>query len=200
MGKTGTPINFCFWGRYPAPPSENNGFPEFQNFLGNFSSIPIYYGGTEKMMTIESILNEFQQNRGYFPQEAVQEAIQQQEEITPHLLHSLQESVRQPSSPELEESSFLPLYAMYLLAQFRDQRAYPLIIDLCKLPRENLDNLLGDLITEALPSIIASVFDGNIEPIKSVIENASVDEFVRGSALQSLSILVYEGVLPRGLL
>ena len=40
--------------------------------------------------------------------------------------------------------SFLPLYGMFLLAQFRDRRAYPLIADVCKLPRETLDGLPGD--------------------------------------------------------
>jgi hypothetical protein len=149
------------------------------------------------MMTLESILNEFRQSRGYFPQEAVQEALQRREEITPHLLRSLQEAAQLPSSLEPEEPPFLPIYAMYLLAQFRDQRACPLIIDLCKLPIKELDRLLSDLITEGLPRIIASVFDGNIEPIKSIIENESLDPYVRGSALRSLSILVYEDVLPR---
>jgi hypothetical protein len=149
------------------------------------------------MMTIESILSEFQQNRGHFPREAVQEALQKREEITPHLLRSLQEATQILSSPEPEEPPFLPIYAMYLLAQFRDRRAYPLVIDLCKLPIKELDRLLSDLITEALPRIIASVFDGNMEPIESIIENESLDPYVRGSALRSLSILVYEDALPR---
>jgi hypothetical protein len=149
------------------------------------------------MMALENILNEFRQNCGHFPKEAVQEALQRREEIALHLLQSLQEAVQISASPEPEEPSFLPIYAMYLLAQFRDQRAYPLIINLCKLPHRELDRLLGDLITEGLPRVIASVFDGNIEPIKSVIENESLDPFVRGSALRSLSILVYEGLIPR---
>lgn len=99
--------------------------------------------------------------------------------------------------PNEEEAPFLHLYSMYLLAQFRDRRAYPLIIELCKLPRESLEALIGDTITEGLPKIIASVFDGDTGPIKSVIENSSIDEYVRGSAIHSLSILVYEGVLAR---
>jgi hypothetical protein len=149
------------------------------------------------MMNIESILTEFRQNRGYFPKEAVREAIQQKEEITPYLLRSLEEIVQQSPHMESEESSFLPLYAMFLLAQFRERRAYSVIMDLCKLPHKTLDNLLGDIITEGLPNIIASVFDGSIVPIQSVIENATIDEFTRGSALRSLSILVYAGVLAR---
>ena len=142
-------------------------------------------------MTIEEILTELQENRGYFPREAVEAAVLQRDDITPHLLCSLQELVQHPPEPEAVGSSLLPLYAMFLLAQFREQRAYPLIVDLCKLPRETLDNLLADTITEGLQRIIASVFDGDTAGIKSLIANRSVDEYVRGSAMQSLSILVH---------
>jgi len=148
-------------------------------------------------MEIGEILSELTQNCGFFPREAVEEAIRRREEITPHMLRALQEPAQHPPGSEEAGAYFLPLYAMFLLAQFRERRAYPPIVELCKLPRETLDSLLGDTITEGLPRIIASVFDGNTAPIKSVIENASVDEYVRGSALRSLSILVHEGVLAR---
>jgi hypothetical protein len=149
------------------------------------------------MMDIDSILSELQQNRGYFPREAVEEAIRRREEITPHLLRAIKEATEHARESKEDEAPFLPLYAMFLLAQFRDQRAYPLIIDLCRLPREILDGLLGDTITEGLKSIIASVCDGNIAPIKSLVEDSSIDEYVRGSALRSLSTLVHEGALAR---
>jgi len=149
------------------------------------------------MLEMDSILRELEQNGGYFPREAVEEAIRRREEITPHLMRALQKAAEGPVDSKEEEASFLPLYAMFLLAQFRDRRAYPLIIDLCKLPRESLDGLIGDTITEGLPRIIASVFDGDTALIKSVIENSSIDEYVRGSAIRSLCILVYEGVLAR---
>jgi hypothetical protein len=148
-------------------------------------------------MDNEEILAEFRQNRGYFPREAVEEAIRRREEITPHLLCALQELVQRPPEPESAGSSFLPLYAVFLLAQFREQRAYHLIADVCKLPHETVDGILGETITEGLPRIIASVFDGNAAPIQSVVESTTVDEFVRGSALRSLGVLVYMGALAR---
>jgi hypothetical protein len=76
--------------------------------------------------------------------EAVEEAIRRREEITPHLLHALQDAVERPMDSKDEETSFLPLYAMFMLAQFRDRSAYPLITEMCKLPRETLDVLIGD--------------------------------------------------------
>lgn len=148
-------------------------------------------------MDIGHILGELTLNRGYFPREAVEEAIRRRDEITPHLLDAVRDATQHAQGVKEDETPFLPLYAMFLLAQFRDRRAYPLVIELCRLPRMTLDILLGDMITEALPEILASVFDGDASPIKSVIEDPSVDEFVRGSALRSLSILVHEGALAR---
>ena len=39
------------------------------------------------------------------------------------------------------------LYAMFLLAQFREARAYPLVVRFASLPGDLLDSLCGDFIT-----------------------------------------------------
>lgn len=153
--------------------------------------------GASFIMEIERILSELSENRGYFPREAVEEAIARRSEITPYLMRCLQAAGEGPAGAEDEEPSLLPVYALYLLAQFRERSAYPLVLALCGLPQGGLDALIGDTITEGLPRIIASVFDGDIAPIKSVIEDASIDEYVRASAIRSLSILALEGVLAR---
>lgn len=56
---------------------------------------------------------------------------------------------------------------------------------------------MEDVITEGLPGILASVCDGNIAPIKEIIENENLDEFVRGTGLTALVILVAQGALSR---
>ncbi len=43
-------------------------------------------------MDIDRILCELEQNRGYFPREAVEEAIRQRATITPHLLRAIKEA------------------------------------------------------------------------------------------------------------
>lgn len=39
------------------------------------------------------------------------------------------------------------LYGMFLLAQFRETRAYPLVVRFASLPGDLLDSLCGDFIT-----------------------------------------------------
>lgn len=45
--------------------------------------------------------------------------------------------------------------------------------------------------------ILASVCHGNIEPIKQLIENQEVNEWIRAEALRSLIILVVQGIISR---
>jgi hypothetical protein len=87
--------------------------------------------------------------------------------------------------------------AIYLLSYFRETRAYENIIKIACLPDEEIFDLLGDTVTEDFKNILASVCDGNIEPIKKVIENSSLNEYVRVEALESLLILLNHGVIKR---
>ena len=85
------------------------------------------------------------------------------------------------------------LYAMFLLAQFRETRAYPLMVRIALLPRDLLESLFGDCITEDFGRVLASVCDGNLEGIQSIIENPAADEWVRGAALGLWCLLSQPG-------
>jgi hypothetical protein len=79
---------------------------------------------------------------------------------------------------------------MFLLAQFRETRAYPLVVRFLSLPGDLLDSLGGDFVTQFSGRILASVCGGELAGIQSLIENEAVDEWVRGAALASLVTLV----------
>jgi len=84
-----------------------------------------------------------------------------------------------------------------MLAYFRETRAFDYIIRIASLPDVQAYDLLGDTITEDFGRIFASVCDGNIEPIKRIIEDSSLDEYVRDQALDSLLILLNNDVISR---
>src|SRR5262245_10637850 len=101
-------------------------------------------------MTVEEILNALSHKDNKFPREALEQATDRKEEITPRLLNILERVADDPDWAIRQESSAY-LYAFYLLAQFREARAYPLIVRIASLPPETVDELLGDTITEGLP-------------------------------------------------
>ena len=89
------------------------------------------------------------------------------------------------------------MHAMYLLAQFREKKTFPLVIQIAALPEKYVAPLLGGLITGDLHKIIASVYDGDLAAIQQLIEEPSLYEWCRGAALQSLLVLVKADMLDR---
>lgn len=123
-------------------------------------------------------------------------AVAQREEITPHLLRALEEVAAAPEKFRSRDYS-LHLFAAYLLAQFREKRAYGLLTKILMSSGDTADELFGDTITEGLDKILASVYDGDAEPLKRLVEGEHVYEFVRGSAVDTFPILMNTGQMAR---
>ncbi|NLI93451.1 MAG: DUF1186 domain-containing protein [Peptococcaceae bacterium] len=135
-------------------------------------------------------IQEIAYNYGTFPKKELQELIDHRDEVIPDLLAVLENTCENAEVLAEDEDYFAHIYAMFLLAQFREPKAYPLIYRLLHNSSETLEHLLGDFLCEGLPQVLASVCDGNIEPLQQIIENPQMYEYVRSSALSSLVILV----------
>jgi hydrogenase maturation protease len=147
-------------------------------------------------MDVPAILRRFAHYDERWPGEALAAAVAQREAITPELL----EVLRKASSGEanaVENQDDSPLMACYLLAEFREKRAFPDLVRICKLPDERIEALLGETITAGLPSILASVFDGDLESLLDIIFYRKAYEFARGSAVEAVVLLGLEGIIPR---
>jgi hypothetical protein len=148
-------------------------------------------------MNIEDIIHELERNRGRFPRRALQAAIEQREAMTPVLLQALADAADDPEGLEARPDDMLFIYAMYLLAQFREPAAYPLVLRFFSLPGEISLELTGDVVTEDLDRILASICDGDLDPLLKMIESPQINEWVRGSCLYALRALVAEEALER---
>jgi Protein of unknown function (DUF1186)/SEC-C motif len=131
-----------------------------------------------------------------FPRKELNEALLQQEAITPLLLVVIKNVAEDP-----ETINDVPvfLYALFILAQFREKKAYPFIVQYFRQLGSDVTALdpTGDIVTENLNSILASVCNGDLELIKQLIENQRVNIFVRNAALRSLVILYSNDQLSR---
>ncbi len=141
-------------------------------------------------MDVTEILAELEYCRGTFPRGALEAAIANRDLMIPELLSVLETSVNDFGKLVAEPDYMLHLYAMYLLAQFREPRAYPLIVEFFSLPDGATDEAAGSLVTEDLCRILASVSCGDDSGIKSLIENETLDEYVRSAAVRALVALV----------
>ena len=148
-------------------------------------------------MTIPEILKDLEPYTGRFPMKAMSAAVEQREAITPDLLQVLEAAAQDPVKYGERQDYMLHLFAVYLLAQFREKRAYPLIVKMVSASGETPFDLLGDTITEALGQILASVYDGDPLPLHSLAESEAVNEFVRSAALNAFLVLEHTGQMPR---
>jgi hypothetical protein len=148
-------------------------------------------------MEIEEILKELEYGRGYFPYEEVQEAIRRKDEIIPELIKILEYTEKNIHKIENDPDYVAHMFAMFLLAQFREKRAYPLVVKIFSHPGETSEKIAGDFVTEHLARVLASLSNGDTTLIKQLIENRKAYEYVRAAALQALLILVINGQMSR---
>lgn len=149
-------------------------------------------------MTIPEILKELEPYAGRFPREAMQAAIAQREAITPELLRVVESVAEDPVKYATRKDYMLHLFALFLLAQFREKRAYAPIVRMFSGPGETSYDLAGETITDGLHRILASVYDGNPALLQGLVESEEIDEFVRSAAIDAFLVLVHSGQMSRG--
>jgi len=146
---------------------------------------------------MNDLLKEIEYNNGKFPKVQLKEIINRKEEFIPELLDILK-NAKENYEGILEKSDyFAHIYATFLLAQFKEKQSFKLIIDLVSLPKEIPDDIFGDFLTEDLHKILASVCGGDTQPIKQLVEDSNVNEYVRCAAIKSFIVFLGEGVMSQ---
>ena len=135
---------------------------------------------------------------GSLPRAALKAAVECREAIVPMLVREVERATDDLWRIRDDPDYMRHVYALYLLAQFRETDAFPLIVELFSLPGDDVDEVFGDLVTEDLGRILASTFDGDTARLAKMVESDSVYRYVRSAALQAFVILWGQGRLTRG--
>ena len=91
-------------------------------------------------MDTQEILRRLEFNDGTFPRSALEDAIIHRDSIIPKLLEIIERASQKAEELVEKENYMAHIYAIFLLAQFREKRAYPLIVDFFSIPgRISLD-------------------------------------------------------------
>jgi hypothetical protein len=146
-------------------------------------------------MDLEIALKALEHARHPFPEEAIHWAMAHPAEITRPLLESLREP---PARIMRRESSwFLNVFAMYLLAQFREKAAFEPIIDFQAAITGAEEALTEGVVTQGLGRILASLYPGDDLAIRRLIEDPEINEWVRGAAVGVYPSLLASGQTTR---
>lgn len=145
---------------------------------------------------IECLIEAFDHFDRSYKRAELEEAIILREEITPHLIDVLEELARDPEL-YIEEERYAIIYASALLSHFREPRAHRPLIRSFSLPRDQIDALWGDISTETLPAMLLNTCDGSVEAIQELVRDRNADQYVRVSAMTTITYAVVRKVISR---
>ena len=127
---------------------------------------------------------------GPLPREALEAAGQSRDAMVPVFL----DYVGRLQSAKIDDLEGMNafVFIFFLLAEWRETRAYRPLATLLRRDPEFLDALLGDQITEASARVMAGVFDGDLQPLFDIALDDDADGFVRGEMFDTLAIVALE--------
>jgi uncharacterized protein len=128
------------------------------------------------------------------PEEAMRAALSDWGAAAPRLLALLEAYAAGEDRSERAETAVF--FILFLAAERRESRAFAPI---CRLARdaEAMEAALGDGITESFADILADTFDGSVETLLGVVDDAETDGSVRDAALGALTLLTAQGRIAR---
>jgi hypothetical protein len=145
-------------------------------------------------MNIEEAIAQFATAGSDLPKEAMRWCVEHWDEAAPRLLELLDRYI--DGSDRSDETTEVVFFALHLMGEKSEGRAFA---PLCRLAsdRDGIQSALGDGVTTTLCNILISTFDGDLEPLKSLILNQDADEFARSAGLEAMAWLAASGRADR---
>jgi hypothetical protein len=147
-------------------------------------------------MAPAEILTDLSSDEPEPPREALESADGHRPVLVEPLLRAIDCGLANPSDAWPKEATLF-CYALYLLAKWREPRAYPYIVRWLSLPGEKPFDVAGDVVTQEGGRILAAVCDGDLEPIKTLIVDRSANEYGRSAGVTALALLAAWAEVPR---
>ena len=129
------------------------------------------------------------------PREALNSTNGHRPVLVEPLLRALDDGLANPSGASPEEATLF-CYALYLLAKWREPRAYPYVVRWLSLPGEAPFDIAGDVVTQDGGRILAAVCDGGLEPIKALVVDRNANEYGRSAGVTALALLAAWAEVP----
>ncbi len=142
------------------------------------------------------ILTTLSRDASVQPTEALISADSYREALVEPLLSALERGIANPAGALIEETNLFS-YALYLLAKWREPRAYQHVVQWLSLPDEEPFEVGGDIVTQDGARILAAVCDGDLAPIKRLVLNRDADQYGRGAGVSALALLAAWAEIPR---
>jgi hypothetical protein len=146
-------------------------------------------------MTPDEVLAALSVEHSTPPRTALESADAHRDALVEPLLHAIDVGVEAPEGTS-EPQAILFAYALYLMASWRETRAFPSVLRWLSLPGKGASAIGGDVVTQDGGRILAAVCDGDLAPIRALILNRAADQFSRSAGVSALARLAAWGEVP----
>lgn len=99
--------------------------------------------------------------------------------------------------PLSDDEAQLLFRGLYILGGARDAQVCKDLLRLLRRPEAELEDLLGDGLTQDMARIVTGVFDGDVEALFSLATDRSADQFARSQTLNAAAFLTWNGSIER---
>ncbi len=147
------------------------------------------------MADLSTYIEQISRWQDEFPEEPLAHLVDREEEAKPYLRDLLEKTLLHYK--EIPEDYVGHIFAIYLLAQFRDPAGFDLALKFLGLPEPYPRGFFHDLLTQSYPAVIASCYSGNPEPLWATITSSTTGYSEKTVALVAASILVNRKSLSR---
>ncbi|MCJ2014623.1 DUF1186 domain-containing protein [Methylobacterium sp. J-076] len=146
-------------------------------------------------MTTLALLIEDLAGAVHLPAAALRKACEHPDAIAGAALPLLEKAA---TGAELDErEANLLFWGVHVMAQARDTRALTPLLALLRQDLEVVEAVLGDAVSGTLARVLASLFDGETEPLFRLILDSSLDDAIRQAVLDACTFLCIDGRIER---
>ena len=96
-----------------------------------------------------------------------------------------------------DDAGLLLFRGIHILGGARDREACQPLLRLLRRPFDEVDDLLGNAVTESLAKIVTGVFDDDIDTLFALITDSSIDGFIREALFGAATFLTWERRIDR---
>lgn len=132
----------------------------------------------------------------YLPEMALRRAVVHADQVAPTVIALVEQAA--DGIYLLPKQNALLFWGIHALAATRCTALFRPLLRLIQLDRaEYLDNIFGDAVTETLPGILISVFDGSAASFLDACAQKSLDGYLRWGMFEAIARLTFDGAIPR---
>ncbi|HQU45647.1 MAG TPA: DUF1186 domain-containing protein [Pirellulales bacterium] len=130
------------------------------------------------------------------PEGAIIEAREHRDLIVPRLLGAIKDAIAAARDGEMPEGQ-AHFFAVFLLTEFQAEEAFPVMLEGFSLAGELPFDLFGDAVHELLKRMLALFLGRRPDAIEALLDDRTLNMYVRWQAASSFLYLVREGHLGR---